>query len=149
MTLRTKLRVVSVVILAVIVLDQITKAIVRHFKPNFPVLPSVLSITFTKNTGAAFGLFQGSGTLLLYIALIVLGLGIYNYDKLLATKEYWCYALMAGGIIGNLIDRIFLGYVVDFIDFAYWPAFNVADSAITLGVACSIVYWLRTAKSIS
>ncbi len=119
-------------IVFVVLLDQLTKLVIRLSRPEFYL------IHFVKNTGAAFSILKGNNQLLIYTALIVLGLMLYYYDKLSLP-----YALIMGGIIGNLIDRLYLGYVVDFIDLHFWPVFNIADSAITIGVLWLIFSEIR------
>jgi signal peptidase II len=132
----------------VFALDQGAKAVVEHTVPLYesvPVIRDFFSITHVKNTGAAFGLFAGntgSFRTLFFVtitvaALIVLFL-IFNRtreDRILVPLSL---AMIMAGAMGNLVDRIRWGYVIDFLDVywrAYhWPAFNVADSAITVGV---------------
>lgn len=132
----------------VIVLDQISKAVVLKTIPlysSIPVIPGFLSITHLHNTGGAFGFMADQNSNLrnvLFIAasFVALSLVIYFYKNtpekyaLLATG----FALIFGGACGNLADRIRMGKVVDFIDVyigeLHWPAFNIADSAISIGV---------------
>jgi len=121
------------------VADQLTKhVILSSFTPgqSLPVIPSVLHLTYIQNTGAAFGLFRGMTAILAVLSFIAaawivreLRVGRMRHDA-----RIWALALVLGGAAGNLIDRIVYGYVVDFIDLLIWPVFNVADSAITLGV---------------
>jgi len=90
------------------------------------------------NTGAAFGILQGS-TLFLIIVSCVAVLAITAY-----LRYYpFALALILGGTIGNLIDRVFLGHVIDFIDVGFWPVFNIADSANTVGVILLVWQLLR------
>jgi signal peptidase II len=82
--------------------------------------------------------------LLIWISLMVIGAILYNYEKI--PKEnipQISFALITGGAIGNLISRIFYGYVIDFIDFRVWPAFNIADSAITIGAVMLVIYFWK------
>lgn len=135
--------------LLIVVLDQATKGVVRASLPvheSVTVIPGFLDFTHVRNTGAAFGMlndlqFPGKTALLSLIAAgAVVGIAIYSAAL---TADQWLsrigLALISGGAAGNLLDRIFGGSVVDFID-AYWRTwhfwtFNVADSAITVGVA--------------
>jgi signal peptidase II len=128
-------------IIGILVLDQLTKAIFRGISANIPVF-KFFSIALTTNTGSAFGLFQGANSILVFLSLIVIGLGVLFYEKLLAEREYWCYALIGAGVIGNLIDRAFFGRVTDFLAFSFWPTFNIADSAISIGIVALLVYWI-------
>jgi len=135
--------------LPVVVIDQVTKAIVRSKLPlyaNHTVVPGFLDFTHVQNTGAAFGLFGAAdfpfkATLIALVATAAL-VGIAAYAAKLSPHQRVArigLALVLGGAVGNLIDRFTAGYVIDFVD-AYWRsyhfwAFNVADSAITIGVA--------------
>lgn len=133
--------------LGVLVLDQWTKWLVELHLPHHaahPVIPGFFNLTHVRNTGVAFGLFasdHGSTSLL----LVLLGLGALtavgfyfwftpSKDRILLTA----LALVVGGAVGNLIDRITSGAVTDFIDIYvgnhHWPSFNVADSAISVGI---------------
>ncbi|MEE9543839.1 MAG: signal peptidase II [Thermodesulfobacteriota bacterium] len=137
--------------IAVIVLDQVTKTVLlRYLYQNQVVeaIPGLFNIVYFKNTGAAFGIFSGGGAMsklfLLAVtlgALVVLGFLLKESKGAGAT---FALSLIVGGAIGNLIDRLLFGYVVDFLDFhlgtLHWPAFNVADSAITVGVGLTIYF---------
>jgi len=126
-------------------IDQITKLAVLkrvHQSESIPVVNNVFHLTLVYNTGSAFGIFREHNWLLIYTSIVaIIGIlfillrrpnfysGKYRY--------YWYYALIfiLSGATGNLIDRLRLGYVVDFLDFRIWPVFNIADSLITCGVA--------------
>ena len=128
--------------LGLILFDQITKYFIRTLMEqgqSLPLINNILHITYVQNTGIAFGLFQNTTLLLVWFSLIVLGLLFYFYDKI----DFIPRTLIAAGIIGNLLDRIFLRFVVDFIDFRIWPAFNVADSCLTIGVILLIIFILK------
>ena len=125
------------VMLAVIALDQAVKAIVRSaIEPGGTqeLLP-FLKLVNVRNTGVAFSMFSGGGTLLVVFAVIatiaLLGFFFAHAERPLAWLPT---GLLLGGAIGNLIDRVNEGAVTDFIKFPGWPAFNVADIAITFGV---------------
>lgn len=127
----------------VIVLDQTTKFVIdatlavgESWPPDWPV-----QATYTTNTGAAFGILQGQGgflTVIGVIALVVL-LVFFLRPQGHAIPVTVPLALIMGGAIGNIIDRVRLGYVIDFIDFPYWPSFNVADSCISIGIASLLI----------
>ncbi len=139
--------------LLILVTDQLTKALVRAELPlhdSVTVIPGLLDLTHVRNTGAAFGIlnaadFRFKAALIAVIATgALVGVGLYAaslaHHQLVARIGL---ALIIGGAAGNLIDRIFVGSVVDFVD-VYWRsyhfwAFNVADSAITVGVAMMIL----------
>lgn len=127
---------------AVLVLDRWTKNLaIEHLLDSgvrsIPVVGDYLRLTYVENRGAAFGLFQEQTTFFILVGLIVIGVIIASYRYM--PEPGWllniCLGLQMGGAIGNLIDRIRVGYVVDFIDLGWWPVFNIADSAICIGVA--------------
>ena len=104
---------------------------------SVPLLPPLLSLTYVQNTGAAFGLFRGQRLLFIFLAI---GIAAWILREMLTAPApgrgaAWGFALVLGGSAGNLIDRLRVGYVIDFLDFHVWPVFNVADAAITIGVA--------------
>ncbi len=131
----------------VIVFDRLTKDLFSFLlKPSesIPVIPKVFHFTLVHNTGIAFGLFRDNGAVFLIIpliAVVLLGYNVYYYYRVGELDRVYIlgFSLILGGAIGNLIDRITLGHVIDFIDLRVWPVFNVADSAISIG-AC-IVLW--------
>jgi signal peptidase II len=96
----------------------------------------VFAFTYVTNTGAGFSIFQGQNTLLAWIAVIALGFIIYFHNAFPKTA----FIMIIAGIIGNLIDRIIYGYVIDFINFKFWPIFNTADALIFIGVAITIIF---------
>ncbi len=133
--------------LAIILLDQLTKYIVSKYislNQSIPVIKNILHLTYIKNTGAGFGILKGQNTALIFISLIIIGVILFYFDRI--TKEWQIHvpiALILGGAISNLIDRIFLDHVIDFIDFRIWPAFNIADSCITIGSLWLIIYFWK------
>ncbi len=128
-------------VLGVVGLDRLTKVFFSSqldLNESIILIKNVLHFTLVHNTGIAFGLFKEGGAVFIVIPLILTGLLIYNiyyyrHSEQLSRIYIFAFSLILGGAIGNLIDRIMLGYVVDFIDFRVWPVFNVADSAITVG----------------
>lgn len=128
--------------LVILALDQVTKWVVlRELGPGgtrdeIDIIPGLLQFNFVRNTGSAFGLFQGSSDVLKVVSLVVI-VALAAYYARAATRD-WVLALgmglQLGDALGNVIDRFRHGYVVDFIDVPRWPTFNVADSAITVGV---------------
>ena len=128
----------------VVILDQVTKRLAedRLREPrSVPVVDDVLRLTYVENRGAAFGLLQDQTTFFVFVGILVIGViaASYRYLPRSGFLLHLALGLQLGGAIGNLIDRIRQGYVVDFVDFGYrsnwWPVFNVADSAIVVGVA--------------
>ena len=133
--------------LLVLILDQVTKF---FFKGKAYIITSFFSFSYTENTGAAFGILKGFNILFIVIALIVIFLIFKYYKELLDSKKFkpyvhYAFGFILGGAAGNLIDRIFLGYVRDFIAFSFWPTFNFADSFSTIGVIL-IVFYILTQK---
>ena len=125
----------------IVVLDQLTKrAITEHFLPGESriVIPNLLKWTYEQNVHGAFGLFGSSPVLLIGMALIVLLIFWYSFRDAARRSRLVrvAFGMILGGAIGNILDRLHYLYVVDFIDFyRIWPnIFNVADSAITIGV---------------
>lgn len=124
---------------AVIAVDQITKSLIRGWLAvgeRWPADWTVIQLSHVRNTGAAFGMFQGSGDILIIAALVGIGIMTFYLLTLPAHSRWYTVALSAvlGGAMGNLIDRVRLGHVTDFIDPTHYPAFNVADSAIVCGI---------------
>lgn len=143
-TERKKVSFILLISLFIILLDQLTKLFVsKNISKPVPIL-NIFYLTNIKNTGAAFGILQNQTLLLTFISIFVIGLIVYYYDKVPTNKLIWlCVGLLLGGTVGNLIDRVRLGYVVDFLDFRIWPAFNIADSAVTIGAIGIIIYFLK------
>ena len=133
---RTALRAVLVAV-AVIAVDQVTKAIVRSEIEPFEqvkVVPGV-KLVHAENTGVAFSALSGGGPLVILVAAVALcALLVFFFTHLTRPLVWLPTGLLLGGAAGNLIDRIGRGSVTDFIKFPHWPAFNVADIAITAGV---------------
>ena len=125
----------------IIFFDRITKIYFSNFLSlgeSLPVVRHVLHFTVVHNTGIAFGFFRDQGIVFIFIPVIAVVLLIFNIyfyknNKALSQIYIVAFSLILGGAIGNLIDRIFFGYVIDFIDLRVWPVFNIADSAITVG----------------
>jgi signal peptidase II len=137
----------SLILLAVailiLVLDQLTKAWVSSALPEggwwspLPGLWRIFRITHITNSGAAFGIFPNQGNFFIFIAILV-AVAIVLYYRYLPAGEWLVrlsLGLQLGGAIGNLLDRLRYGHVVDFIDIGFWPIFNLADLAIVTGVA--------------
>ena len=135
------------VIAGAVLLDQIVKYLVVHgmaLGESAPVIEGVFHITRYHNTGAAFSSFEGQRVLLIALPIVLIAVG---FGYLLKNKDQsrWCLvpvAMIIGGGIGNLIDRIALGYVVDMFDFRVFPIFNVADSFVTVGCILLCIYVL-------
>ena len=141
----------------ILVLDQLTKLIVDRTLPlhhSISVIDNLFSLTYIRNTGAAFGMLAGSAAhfrlpFLVLFSLLAIGFIIMMVRRLpdKETGLITALAFILGGAIGNLIDRIAYGEVIDFLDFYWsnyhWPAFNVADSFITIGVVITVFYLIK------
>ena len=144
--LKNSRTIASFIGLAVIVTDQITKFVALRFlshRPTVPILPGVFHLTLVHNSGVAFGLFQGYG-LLVTSATMILLIGLFRTTLRSGQGVLIpvCLGLVLGGAVGNVIDRVRFGGVVDFLDFRVWPVFNVADSCITVGaVLLALIFW--------
>lgn len=131
-----------------VVLDQVAKYLTVLYIPlgeAVPFLPGVLQLTYVQNDGAAFSSFQGRQGMFLLIFLVFTGMVLYEYFKkpMAFTRfERWCIAAIYAGGLGNMIDRLRQGYVVDMIEtvFMEFPVFNVADCFITCGCALLMVH---------
>jgi signal peptidase II len=144
-------------VVAIVILDQITKAIVDRTMPlhyTIPLIDGFFNLTYIRNTGAAFGIFAGSHEVfrlpfLIGVSILAIGFILVMLKRLRESEAGLAAALafILGGAIGNLIDRIFYGEVIDFLDaywsIYHWPAFNVADSFITIGVAITLFYLIK------
>jgi signal peptidase II len=145
---RTALPTILIIAALVFGLDQATKYwIVQNIPVQtswsfFPTLAKIFQFTFVTNTGAAFGMFPQLGGIFMIIAIVVIASIVVFYHHL-PTYNSWVrlsLGLQLGGALGNLVDRVTRGYVVDFVDIGFWPIFNVADLSIVLGVTILAYY---------
>jgi len=142
---------------SIVAADQVTKLLVDRWMPlhhSIPVIEGFFNLTYIRNTGAAFGIFAGSAAafrlpFLIIFSLIAIGFVVTMIRRLPddQTGLITALAFIMGGAVGNLIDRIAYGEVIDFLDFYWgpyhWPAFNLADSFITVGVLISVFYLIK------
>jgi signal peptidase II len=132
----------------VVLLDQTTKRLAEERLEKagqrsvpLPIVGDYLRFTYVENRGAAFGLLQDQTAFFVFVGVLVVGViaASYRYLPRSGFRLHLALGLQLGGAVGNLVDRVRQGYVVDFVDFGYhsnwWPVFNVADSAIVIGVA--------------
>lgn len=119
----------------VVILDQITKAKALaslKFGESRPIIDKFFHLTLVQNTGAAFGLFKNQAAFFILISVIaIIVIILFFLSK--KMDVYLPLALILGGAIGNLIDRLRFGHVIDFLDFRIWPVFNLADACISVG----------------
>jgi len=130
--------------LVVLFFDQLSKYWVQKSmlpRDSIPLIPGVFHLTYVQNTGAAFGFLRGKTLFFIVVALLVLVFIIFLAPRLSRARPLLrlVFGLLLGGALGNLLDRIRLGYVIDFLDFRIWPVFNIADMAIVVGV-CFLVW---------
>ena len=135
---------VALMIVSVLLLDQGTKWIVEEnmkLGDSIKIIPEFFHFTYIINLGAAFGILEKQRIFFILAALLMTGAGIWALGKFKHYGVFFIYGVagMIGGALGNLLDRIRLAGVVDFLDFRIWPIFNVADIAICLGVG--LILW--------
>ena len=136
----------------ILFLDQLSKLCAQKFilqGSSIPIAKNIFHLTLVYNTGAAFGVLGRHSYL--FVAVSLLAVVVINYfllkkSNILNSAERIALSFIMGGTLGNLIDRVRLGYVTDFLDFRVWPVFNLADSFITIGAF--VLGWaiLRAAK---
>jgi len=139
----------TILTIFIIAIDQYTKYLAVTYLQGNPkqVIQGVFELSYVQNTGAAFGIMQNFKTIFLVLTPIILAL-LLGY--VILNKKSKAYAiplvLIVGGAIGNYIDRIRLGYVVDFLNFIVWPVFNLADTSIVIGAAILAVILIKEEK---
>jgi signal peptidase II len=133
----------AAVLVAVVIVDQVTKALVRggiDVGQEDSVLPAI-SLVHVRNTGVAFGAFSGGGIVVVALVSAALAALLFYFVTHLDKRLIWLpTGLLLGGSVGNIIDRVRDGAVTDFVKLPAWPAFNVADMAITFGVL--VLLWV-------
>ncbi|MEW6245165.1 MAG: signal peptidase II [Nitrospirota bacterium] len=157
---KTRYLILGLVSSGVVGLDQVTKVYIMQtmrLHESITIIPNLFSLTYIRNPGAAFGLLAGSSSAFRFVffgltsvlALVLLGTILFR----LPERDWMGQLSIAGilgGAIGNLLDRLRYGEVIDFLDFYYdvyhWPAFNVADAAISVGVAFLILHFALEKK---
>ncbi len=146
---------VSLITIIVFVLDRIAKLYITN---NFILFESrsligdLVSLTYVQNTGAAFSILQGKRTFFIIMTLIMLAVILYLYKKHLDKNIYSILSvgLIFGGALGNFYDRLIHHYVIDFIDFHFFPVFNIADMALVIGtIILSIIIWITDQKEVT
>lgn len=130
--------------LFIVILDQLAKFITKNnfeLNQSVPLIKDILHLTYVTNAGSAFGLFKGFNLAFILFSIIIIIVVLYHIKKIKQDEKVLqlSVGLLLGGTVGNLIDRIAYGFVVDFIDFGIWPVFNVADSAVTISAVLLII----------
>ncbi|MDD5448365.1 MAG: signal peptidase II [Actinomycetota bacterium] len=142
-----------VIFVSVLGIDQLSKfLIVKHISPGegISLIGDFVKLRNVSNTGIAFGLFQDNSSLValsVLVAIAMIASGFYMFRKEKDTLLMISLGLMGGGALGNLLDRIVRGGVIDFIDFGWWPVFNIADIAIVACVLILVVDIVRKFRS--
>lgn len=131
---------VLAIVFFLILADQAIKFLVvslMELGESIPVFAGIFHITYIENPGAAFGLFANQRLVFIVAGILVIAAVCLMYRRLMSEKAIirWGVALLLGGAVGNLIDRLRIGGVIDFLDFRIWPVFNIADIGICVGVA--------------
>ncbi|MFH1478851.1 MAG: signal peptidase II [Candidatus Omnitrophota bacterium] len=155
---RKKQAVVSFfLILLILLFDQSTKLWVKdtlNIGESIPLIKNILHITFVSNTGAAFGLFKQSTAIFIIISIVAVFIIGSIIIRSILKRQFFdsivfnlSLSLIFSGALGNLIDRVKYGYVVDFIDVRIWPVFNISDISITTGSFLLILFYLRKSTS--
>ncbi|OIO63676.1 hypothetical protein COT48_01375 [Candidatus Woesearchaeota archaeon CG08_land_8_20_14_0_20_47_9] len=126
----------------VIVIDRLTKAAIMH--QGRLLSTGLLELSYSCNSGSAFGLFQGHASMLVWVSLIALGFIFWRIELILKRPALVIPAgLIIGGIVSNAVDRLLFGCVVDFINLHFWPSFNIADSALCVGAVMASIAVLK------
>lgn len=128
-----------IIIAITLALDQLVKWWVRSemmLGESIPILQNVFHLTYIENPGAAFGMFKDKTLFFVIFTLIIIGVMVYLYLHQANRKTLFSYslALVIGGALGNLVDRMVKGTVTDMFDFRIWPVFNIADMAVVIGL---------------
>lgn len=128
---------IFIIVILIFSLDQLTKFIVSRtlaLNQSIPVIKNIFHLTLIHNKGAAFGILRNQVPLFIFTSIFAIVLIISGLKKKGAKSSYTiALSLILAGALGNLVDRLFLGYVIDFLDLGIWPVFNIADSAISIG----------------
>lgn len=135
------------VVVLFVILDRALKLGVRFMEEPFMLVPGV-AVVNVENTGALFGLASGNNLLFVLLSVIAFIAIVRFWGRLVATRfSSWMLCLVTAGLLGNLWDRLQYGFVVDFLAVGWWPAFNLADVCITLGVLGLVAEELYTSFS--
>lgn len=135
-----------------ILIDQIIKYVISFnmgLNQTIEIIPNFFNITYVENKGAAFSILSGNRLFLILISFLALNIiyFMFIYNKKLKNKDCILYGLLIGGIIGNLVDRILYGYVIDYLDFNIfgynYPIFNLADILIVISVILIVIFEIK------
>ena len=132
----------------VILLDQLTKITITSYltlHQSIPLIKNIFHLTYITNTGSVFGILKGWQLPLIFFSIAVIGAIFYYLDEIKEKERLLqiFIGFILGATIGNLIDRVIFGHVIDFLDFRVWPVFNIADSFITISVIFLVIYFWK------
>ena len=132
----------------VLFLDQLTKLIITNsleLNQSIPIIKNIFHLTYITNTGSVFGILKGWQLPLIFFSIAVIGFIFYYIDEIKEKERslQFFIGFILGAAIGNSIDRIIYGHVIDFLDFRIWPVFNIADSFITISVIFLMIYFWK------
>ncbi|MBI4743288.1 MAG: signal peptidase II [Actinobacteria bacterium] len=135
----------------IILVDQLSKFYITDFLEkgeSFYLIKGIFHLTHVQNDGAAFGIFPGKKILFLILTFFTITITLFYYQKLKSDNFLMslAFSFIFGGAVGNLIDRLIIGKVIDFLDFQVWPVFNLADSFIFIGAGIIILTFLRDGR---
>ena len=139
-----------IIAVLIILFDQVTKhlAVTYLAGKSAPVIQNIFHLTYVENTGAAFGMFKNNNSFFIVISSVIIAVILYMIHKTkpMVKSAYISTGLIVGGAVGNIIDRIIRGYVVDFFDFRLinYPVFNIADCAVVIGAVLFAIGILRS-----
>ncbi len=148
----------ALIAIAVVLLDQISKHFVCvYLKPvgSVSLIDGILNFTYVENTGAAFGILSDNRAVFMIMSVLIIAVLSYITVKFQGQSKLFdvCLGLIVGGGVGNMVDRAFLGYVIDFVDFCafdFWKwVFNIADSAVVVGCILAIIFVIFDKKAAS
>lgn len=142
-------KIILITSMAVVLFDQLLKHLVRTYfesGESLHVFSGIFYLTRTENSGIAFSMLNGRTWIPILISIIAIAIILYFYDEITDSATAFFTGLIAGGIIGNLIDRIGFGVVLDFIDLRFWPVFNLADAALSIGVVGLVIVSIRKSQ---
>ncbi len=143
-----KKKYIYIIGILIVIIDQLLKIlVVSNITTDINLLPNVLAITLVHNDGAAWGMFSGNQLFLIIVSVLAfIGISYYIKKKCSCKKlEFIGYGLLLGGLVGNLIDRVMMGYVIDYIHLLFidFPVFNFADMAVVIGVGLLIIDMIK------
>ena len=143
-----------VLALVILAIDQIIKYFIHssmYLGQSIPLLDGIVQLTYVRNTGAAFSLFLGFSPYLIVVGVAAVA-AIFYFHFRSSKKDYYLQTALAfilGGSLGNLVDRIVRSYVVDYVDFKFFPVFNFADVMINIGVLLIIIRLIKEEQDVS